>query len=50
MYDEEFWNRRYAMDSYLYGTEPPHYSFLADYCDLLSGPVRCTAELSRKGR
>jgi hypothetical protein len=22
MYDEAFWNRRYANDDYLYGTEP----------------------------
>lgn len=42
MYDEEFWNRRYAIDGYLYGTEPN--SFLAEYCSLLRGPVLSLSE------
>ncbi|MGB0911630.1 MAG: SAM-dependent methyltransferase [Nitrospirales bacterium] len=36
------WNERYAGDEYIYGTEPN--SFLAEYVDLLVGPVLSLAE------
>ncbi len=42
MYDESFWNERYAGDNYIYGTEPN--SFLAEHCGLLTGPVLSLAE------
>ena len=42
MYDESFWNERYANGEYLYGTEPN--SFLAEHCSLLSGPVLSLSE------
>lgn len=42
MYDEEFWNERYDIDGYLYGTEPN--SFLAEHRSLLSGPVLSLSE------
>jgi len=42
MYDESFWNERYAGSDYLYGTEPN--SFLVEHCDLLSGPVLSLSE------
>lgn len=42
MYDESFWNERYAGSDYLYGTEPN--SFLAEHCDRLSGPVLSLSE------
>jgi len=42
MYDETFWNKRYANSGYLYGTEPN--SFLAEHCGLLSGPVLSLSE------
>ena len=42
MYDEAFWNRRYASDDYLYGTEPN--SFLAEQYRLLRGPVLSLSE------
>jgi SAM-dependent methyltransferase len=42
MYDQSFWNKRYADSEYLYGTEPN--AFLADYCSLLSGPVLSLSE------
>lgn len=42
MYDESFWNERYANGGYLYGTEPN--SFLAEHCGLLSGPVLSLSE------
>jgi len=42
MYDEEFWNKRYASDDYLYGTEPN--SFLAEQYRLLRGPVLSLSE------
>jgi SAM-dependent methyltransferase len=42
MYDESFWNKRYANLDYLYGTEPN--SFLAEHCNLLSGPVLSLSE------
>jgi SAM-dependent methyltransferase len=42
MYDEEFWNERYAGDEYLYGTEPN--SFLAEQHKLLHGPVLSLSE------
>lgn len=42
MYDEEFWNRRYAIGGYLYGTEPN--SFLAEHCSLLNAPVLSLSE------
>lgn len=42
MYDESFWNKRYANGDYLYGTEPN--SFLAEHYSLLSGPVLSLSE------
>jgi len=42
MYDELYWNERYANSDYLYGTEPN--SFLAEHCGLLSGPVLSLSE------
>jgi SAM-dependent methyltransferase len=42
MYDESFWNKRYANGDYLYGTEPN--LFLAEHCSLLSGPVLSLSE------
>lgn len=42
MYDESFWNERYASSGYLYGTEPN--SFLVEHCDLFSGPVLSLSE------
>ena len=42
MYDESFWNQRYANSAYLYGTEPN--SFLAEHCNLLKGPVLSLSE------
>jgi len=42
MYDEAFWNKRYANRDYLYGTEPN--SFLAEHYSLLSSPVLSLSE------
>src|SRR6185295_7608114 len=42
MYDEAFWDKRYANPDYLYGTEPN--SFLADHLRLLSSPVLSLSE------
>jgi SAM-dependent methyltransferase len=42
VYDESFWNERYADRDYLYGTEPN--SFLVERCDLLAGPVLSLSE------
>lgn len=42
MYDESFWNERYANPDYLYGTEPN--TFLAEHSSLLSGPVLSLSE------
>jgi cyclopropane fatty-acyl-phospholipid synthase-like methyltransferase len=42
MYDESFWNKRYANPGYLYGREPN--SFLAEHASLLSGPVLSLSE------
>ena len=42
MYDQKFWNERYARDEYLYGTEPN--SFLVEYSELLTGPVLSLSE------
>lgn len=42
MYDESFWNMRYANTDYLYGIEPN--SFLAEHGSLLSGPVLSLSE------
>ena len=42
MYDGAFWNKRYASDDYLYGTEPN--SFLAEQYKLLRGPVLSLSE------
>ena len=42
MYDEAFWNKRYANRDYLYGTEPN--SFLAEHYNLLSSPVLSLSE------
>jgi cyclopropane fatty-acyl-phospholipid synthase-like methyltransferase len=42
MYNEEFWNERYAKDDYFYGMEPN--TFLAEHADILKGPVLSLAE------
>lgn len=42
MYDEAFWNKRYASNDYLYGTEPN--SFLAEQYSILRGPVLSLSE------
>ncbi len=42
MYDDSFWNTRYATAEYLYGTGPN--TFLAEHCSLLSGPVLSLSE------
>ena len=42
MYDEAFWNKRYANRDYLYGTEPN--SFLSEQYSLLSSPVLSLSE------
>ena len=42
MYDESFWNLRYATSDYLYGTEPN--AFLKEHCSLLNGPVLSFSE------
>src|SRR4051812_29861750 len=42
MYDESFWNERYANRDYLYGTEPN--SFLAKHHNLLGSPVLSLSE------
>ena len=42
MYDQNFWNERYARDDYLYGTGPN--SFLVEHSDLLTGPVLSLSE------
>jgi cyclopropane fatty-acyl-phospholipid synthase-like methyltransferase len=36
------WDQRYAVDEYIYGTEPN--SFLAEHAEMLSGPVLSLAE------
>ena len=42
MYDESFWNSRYASDDYLYGTEPN--TFLVEHFGDLKGPVLSLSE------
>lgn len=42
MYDECFWNKRYAHSDYLFGIEPN--SFLAEHFGLLRGPVLSLSE------
>lgn len=42
MYNEDFWNNRYASDDYLYGTEPN--LFLSEHYRLLQGPVLSLSE------
>jgi len=42
MYDQNFWNERYARDDYLYGTGPN--SFLVEHSDLVTGPVLSLSE------
>ena len=42
MFDESFWNKVYANDAYIYGTEPN--SFLAEHCSLLKGLVLSLSE------
>jgi SAM-dependent methyltransferase len=42
VYDESFWNTRYAGDDYLYGTEPN--TFLMEHCGDLHGPVLSLSE------
>ena len=42
MYDQDFWNERYATTKYLYGTEAN--TFLVDNAHLLRGPVLSLSE------
>lgn len=42
MPDRDFWNQRYAVDEYVYGTAPN--SFLVEHAHLLMGPVLSLAE------
>ena len=42
MFDQDFWNERYATSGYVYGTEPN--SFLAEHHALLQGPVLSISE------
>jgi SAM-dependent methyltransferase len=42
MNEETFWNTRYADTAFIYGTEPN--SFLAEHCNLLTGPVLSLSE------
>lgn len=42
MYDQKFWNERYAGDGELYGTDPN--SFLVEYSKLLTGSVLSLSE------
>jgi len=42
VYDESFWNERYAKGGYLYGTEPN--SFLVEHSGLIEGPVLSLSE------
>lgn len=42
MYDQKFWNERYAAHEYLYGTEAN--TFLVENADLLRGPVLSLSE------
>lgn len=42
MYDQDFWNERYATSGYVYGTEPN--SFLGEHHALLQGPVLSLSE------
>lgn len=42
MYDQKFWNERYATTSYLYGTEAN--TFLVENAHLLHGPVLSLSE------
>lgn len=42
MYDETFWNNRYAGEDYVYGTEPN--AFLAEHYGSLRGPVLSLSE------
>ena len=41
-YDQSFWNQRYAVDRFVYGTEPN--SFLAEQSGLLTSPVLSLSE------
>ena len=42
MPDRDFWTQRYAVDEYVYGTEPN--SFLVEHAHALTGPVLSLAE------
>ena len=42
MYDQKFWNERYATAEYLYGTEAN--AFLVEHAHLLRGPVLSLSE------
>jgi len=42
MYDQDFWNERYASDEFLYGTEPN--TFLVEQAHLLQEPVLSLSE------
>lgn len=42
MYDQKFWNERYATTEYLYGTEPN--AFLVENAHVLRGPVLSLSE------
>ncbi|MGE0640794.1 MAG: cyclopropane-fatty-acyl-phospholipid synthase family protein [Thermoanaerobaculia bacterium] len=42
MYDRTFWDQRYSVDDYIFGTEPN--DFLAEHAALLAGPVLSLSE------
>ncbi|MEZ5312733.1 MAG: class I SAM-dependent methyltransferase [Thermoanaerobaculia bacterium] len=42
MYDRTFWDQRYSVDDYIFGTEPN--DFLAEHAALLTGPVLSLSE------
>lgn len=42
MWDQGYWDQRYAGDGFIYGTEPN--SFLAEHANMLVGPVLSLAE------
>lgn len=42
MYDASYWNERYGVNEYVYGTKPN--TFLAEHCGMLSGPVLSLSE------
>lgn len=42
MYDASYWNERYGVNEFIYGTEPN--TFLAEHSGLLTGPVLSLSE------